>query len=193
LNWGDVATWVSAVGALGALAAAIVVAIQTKRIYLLESMRDQIAEDSRKQLLLEQRRSQASRISCWLTVKELPGQSDKGFLAIVVRNASEMPVYSVVLHVVDKDGHAVAAERIAVLPPADNPLELPQTAICDNRLAGPRATENLDVLVSFRDSSGVEWARDDAGRLLEEPALLKESRTAKLLPDRGKENENTQK
>jgi hypothetical protein len=170
MNIGELAALISAVASLGALSAAIAAALQTKKLFGIESGRDQIAEAERRQLQAERNRQQASCISAWVLLRKVPNDPERAFLVIAARNASELPIYALRLAVFDSSGREIVAEQVAVLPPEDTPLELPQVALCDYRFASDAASmQALAVQLTFLDASGRAWCRDVRG-VLEEPA-----------------------
>jgi hypothetical protein len=163
---GDLAALVSAFGAVGALIAAIVAARQANKLFQLESERDRIAEADRKQLQAAKDQEQASSISAWVLLKKVPNDPERAFLVVATRNASELPIYALKLRVLGPDGKEVIAEQVAVLPPGDSPVELPQIALCEYRSASDsEAMRGLAVQMTFLDASGKCWRRDADGTL----------------------------
>ena len=183
MELGDLATWFGAVGAVGALIAAVIAAIQVKRLLQIEWERDRLAEMDRQRTAAERKRDQASRVTAWLSLRETPDKFQSVFLVLVARNASELPVYSVQFKVIDESGAELISEMLSVLPPADSPIELPQAAIPTQRfVADPASLQTLTVQLSFVDSSGVPWIRGEAGTLKELSAATERPRLTGARP-----------
>lgn len=93
VQWGDVPTWVSAAGTVMALIFAAVAAVMAKRVYTIESRRDQQNEIDRRERDEQKRAEQASRVSAWYAAEK--AESGELTWGAVIRNASELPVYDV--------------------------------------------------------------------------------------------------
>ncbi|TYB94055.1 hypothetical protein FXF53_27415 [Micromonospora sp. WP24] len=166
-EWGDVPTWVGAVASLGALTAATVAARVAKRVYQIESERDQQAEADRRERELEAMRAQASRVSAWWDTAyrvDDAGQRYSLGRAALVRNASELPVHSVrvFFHApLEGGGYEHFGPAIkAVVPPGSVPIDVYPPV-------GLSSVESADVVVEieFIDAGGLQWKRDTGGRL----------------------------
>jgi hypothetical protein len=73
---------------------------------------------------------------------------------VYLSNASELPVYDVVVEV-GMDGGTYGRVNMSVLPPSGSPVE---------RLSDNAASLTLPpVAMWFRDSTGVHWQRDRDG------------------------------
>lgn len=164
IHWGDVATWVGSLGSLGALIAATIAAIQAKKLYMLELVRDDRADRDRQSQLAEERRRQASRVSVWVVWRQQMARSSSNIPVICARNASDLPVYAVRLTLQKSDGTVVTTEDLSVLPPANDPQELPQLPAPG---VGSVVSQPLLVSTTFRDAAGIVWSRDTLGVLTE--------------------------
>lgn len=172
-DWGDIPTWLSSVATVGALLFAAVAAVAAQRVYRIESERDRVNAEQRKEQEAYQRRTQAALVSAWW------GHDAGGAWGAFVRNASETPVYQAsltVLDVHDPDVH----ERVdlPVLPPAGEPQFRP-TGLTDGG-----GTADYRVEITFTDSAGARWIRDQQGRLSElrpEVVIWADERRARAL------------
>ncbi len=175
-NFGDVPSWISALGSLLALAFAAAAVVAAWRTWRIESARDQVAAEQRDERVASERQRQAAMVSTWW------GQeAATGTWGAFVRNASGTPVYQVYLNVLDaNDAGELPFARIRhfVLAPSD--------VAVFSTLALPAGTQNQDLRVElyFTDAAGVRWQRNRFGRLSElEPTLhvkLYEARAAVL-------------
>lgn len=157
VNWGDVPTWVSAIAAIGALVAAIVAGRTAKRIFLLELARDKDATEEKK-------RSQATHISAW--AKWTKTNVGHNLPMLIIRNASDLPVYDVQFDLVDQLNVVLSSEHQDVLAPSEQPVELALVISADRRAGLSEAKgQSLRVRLSFRDSSGTAWMRETDGSL----------------------------
>ncbi|GAA4444833.1 hypothetical protein GCM10023170_022770 [Phytohabitans houttuyneae] len=159
-DWGDVPTWLSSIATILALLFAALAALGAQRVYRIESERDRVAADARRQQEAFQRRTQAALVSAWWGW-------DRDRWGAFVRNASETPVYQVSLTVLDvHDPNVGERVDLPIVPPsadpAFHPSELGTGLIAD----GARAVD-YRVEVTFTDSAGVRWIRDQLGRLSE--------------------------
>ncbi|WP_191838919.1 sugar ABC transporter substrate-binding protein [Catellatospora chokoriensis] len=163
--WGDVPSWVAAVATVFALAFAAVAAQAALRTYRIESERDRVDAESRRAQDDYLRRTQAALVSAWWG--ESPDQP--GVWGAHLRNASGAPVYQVYCTVVDADDDA-EERRI------HHPVVPPGTVAQFSGLVRPAEVPVLEpvrrVKVSFTDSAGIRWLRDQYGRLIElQPTL----------------------
>ena len=187
-DWGDVPTWLSSVATILALLFAGLAALVAQRVYRIESDRDRVNEEARLQQEAFLRRTQAALVSAWWGWQPVDGSDagtrPAGRWGALVRNASETPVYQASLTVLDIHDPDVS-ERfdLAIVPPATDPTFLP------SGLARPPGTApatgarepvpdgqhaaDYRVEVTFTDSAGVRWIRDQQGRLSElQPEVL---------------------
>lgn len=189
LAWGDVPTWLSSLGGIGALIAATIAARASLDVLRIESGRDTDAAD-------KEERAQADLVAAWLDRKSEDGPSP-GFRGwhIVVANASKVPVHGAVVATyidpifVDREraprklydevqglnfGSQVITVDLIVLPPGGRKLELLPEHRSDVKPApdSERIWRVQNVLareariwITFRDASGVQWTRSDRGVL----------------------------
>lgn len=162
------AEWMNALAAFGALAAAVWAALTTRRLYRIESERDQIAEIAR-------RREQASRVSAWAAVRwDETGSRRDG---IVIQNESTSPVFDVKI---ESEHHSEESYplTLTVLPPGTYFAAKTSTKY---HWEFPDAVSQLEgvirpimkkpqwkvISLAFADASGDEWARTERGILVE--------------------------
>jgi hypothetical protein len=154
IDWGDVPTWIGAIGTVLAVLAAIYAGVQAKRVYLIERRRDHQAEDDR-------RRTQAVAISGWVT--ESTGHSAASEWPILaIMNASTLPVYDLVATVTRSDGTRLTSEKFPSVAPAQSPLQRP--LVLQESAIG---AEPLLISLTFLDASGLIWCRDSRGKISE--------------------------
>jgi hypothetical protein len=112
------------------------------------------------------RRSQAERVSAWFTLEAVqsdgistetltPAMEPKGF--VVIKNASDQPVYEVRLWPLR---HVTQPLALGVLPPnfeykTEGPLEVLM----------PHEVLAADLLLEFRDAAGKKWTRTPQGKI----------------------------
>lgn len=154
IAWGDVPTWVASVVAALTLAAAVVAGILTARVYNLERNRDLQADADRAEAAERDLRSQAALVSAWLDTS-----AARRMPALLIRNASDLPVYACSLLLRGSDGLEPIAE-LQVVPPTVQPVELPAV-----RLPTDHRTRTSAVAMRFTDARGITWQRDISGAL----------------------------
>lgn len=165
LQWGDVPSEISAMATVFALGFASVAAVAARRTYRIESERDRVNSAARQAQEGFVRRTQAARVSAWWEKS-----ADDGSWGAFVRNASEAPIYQVYLTILSPDDHTDAVKlHFSSIPPSEQarflPVELP-SGEHESRPADRR------VKLTFTDSVGVRWTRNQYGRLSEmEPSL----------------------
>ncbi|MGR6092054.1 hypothetical protein ACU4IU_15940 [Brevibacterium sp. CSND-B09] len=169
---GNLAEWVSALGAIGALIAAIWAAATSGKLFRIESSRDKHASERME-------KEQASGIASWCVkiIQKADGDSTAAN-GIQVHNSTDSPVYYVEVwstYSVSKDSAPVQKKplRMDVLPPGDFVSEehktyhwgFPNQKEDVKGLVRP-ITKNSNwrvIEVRFTDSYGVRWARNDVG------------------------------
>ncbi|AVZ71842.1 hypothetical protein SLUN_06200 [Streptomyces lunaelactis] len=163
VGWGDVPGWVSALGSVFALGFGAVAVVVTRRTYQIESDRDRVNAEAREVQESFARRAQAGLVSAWW------GQSSEGQWGAFVRNTSEIPVYQAYLTVLGLDDHSDNIKvHYLVLPPSDGALFCPIGSGQPAQGATARR-----VKLSFTDTAGVRWLRNQYGSLTElQPNLL---------------------
>lgn len=163
-NWGDVPTWLSAMATVLALGFAAVAALAAQRVYRIESERDRISAEARREQEAFLRRSQAALVSAWWGWRagESGGRSDRW--GAFVRNASETPVYQTSLTVVDIHDPDVSERfELPIVPPGAEPAFHPSSLT----LQDGQHRVDYRVEITFTDSAGGRWIRDQQGRLSE--------------------------
>jgi hypothetical protein len=182
-SWGNVPTWVLAITTLLGFIAATLAALITYELLRIESRRDQVAAEERRQREQAERREQASRIAAWYgrwsSVVKGPGMAadprEWPRSGAIVANASDLPVYNVrVSFCVAVDPSAGLTWRqgerflgaLRLMPPGEQHVEMPDPVKAEDEAGGNEPT--WLVAIEFTDASGVRWVRDPRGRL--EPA-----------------------
>ena len=162
VQWGDVSSWVSAVSTIIALVFAAIAAVVTRRAFGVEVQRD-------KQQAEFLRRAQAALVSAWWGSQDASETQSGAF----VRNASETPVYKATLSVVNaRDVNVAQQIDLPVVPPSADPVFHP-VRLERGAPAGANAAQDYRVAMSFTDSTGNRWIRDQRGVLSEvEPELM---------------------
>jgi hypothetical protein len=150
VNWGDVPTWLATAGAS-------VAAIYAGRAYRIERNRDRQAEESAS-------RAQASKVAVWTeTFHTVDGSDLIGTDQFMLRNASEAPVYEVVVfsyrRVSEEEVWTPEAQfHWGTLAPGGEP---------ESYAAHWSPTVSWTYTVQFMDAEGVVWHRTREGRLEE--------------------------
>jgi arabinogalactan oligomer/maltooligosaccharide transport system substrate-binding protein len=158
--WGDAPSWVAAVATVLTLLFAAVAAVAAHRIYRIESERDRLEAEVRQRQDSFLRRAQAALVSAWWGQRPAGRDGDGGRYGAFLRNASETPVYQAALTVMDiNDPERTERFAIAVVPPANRPEFHPARL---DQGQGDRRVE-----VTFTDSTGIRWIRDQRGLLSE--------------------------
>ncbi|OII16921.1 hypothetical protein BIV03_04740 [Curtobacterium sp. MCBA15_016] len=158
----------SAVATAGALVAAVYAGLQARRLYRVESDRDEQARAAA-------RASQATKISAWAATRIRTG--GRVLFGVVVRNSSDDPVYDVQVTC-----HGFSSPEVATLqcvPPGEffvaNAVDEDSTAEWDypkplQEIRDPMRpftisdARGVDAIV-FRDNTGTAWHRAAQGAL----------------------------
>ncbi len=161
-NWGDVPTWLSSIATVLALAFAAVAAVAAQRVYRIESERDRISAEARREQEAFLRRTQAALVSAWWGRQDGGERPDRW--GAFVRNASETPVYQASLTVMDiHDPDVSERSELPIVPPGAEPAFHPS----DLAVQDGQRTVDYRVEITFTDSAGARWIRDQQGRLSE--------------------------
>lgn len=156
--------WITALAALGALAAAIWAGLTSKRLYQVEAKRDVVSDERRA-------RQQASGVAAWCVF--CPESRQRGLL---LHNSSEAPVFEVeVLSTFAPTQKATPVEQhpltLTLLPPGDYVAN--EDASYHWSLPDERHTVSGTVrpvlknsgwtvtAIRFTDAHGVRWERRD--------------------------------
>lgn len=148
---------------LGAAGLAAVASFFAFRAYVKESRIEKRLRDSDE-------RAQASLVAAWIGTDPNPDVENRfGGNWVVIRNASETPIYDVTWWV-EVTSENVACEREKVVPPSLLG-EIYQPPIYINQRYGLEDDDlpQLAVGVEFTDSSGMQWRRDTDGLLHQRP------------------------
>jgi arabinogalactan oligomer / maltooligosaccharide transport system substrate-binding protein len=161
VQWGDVSSWVSALSTIIALGFAAIAAYATQRAYRIETGRD------RAQAAFA-RRAQAALVSAWWGTDAQGTRS-----GVLVRNASETPVYQATISAVStRDVNVAWQVNLSVVPPSDQPTYFPARSDLQGSVPTD-AAQDYRVAMSFTDSTGIRWIRDRHGMLFEvSPELM---------------------
>jgi arabinogalactan oligomer / maltooligosaccharide transport system substrate-binding protein len=158
-----VASWVSAVATVFALFFAFLAAIGARRAYRIEIARDRVNEAERKRQHEFIRRAQAALVSAWWGRRS----DATGDWGAFVRNASETPIYQANLAVVNvHDADVNERVQLPLLPPSHHPTFYP-IELRGGRELTPTSAVDYRVELTFTDSTGNRWMRDQHGQLFE--------------------------
>jgi maltose-binding protein MalE len=161
-NWGDVPTWLSSIATILALGFAAAAAVVAQRVYRIESKRDKINADARREQEAFLRRTQAALVSAWWGRQDGGQWPDRW--GAFVRNASETPVYQASLTTLDIHDPDVSERfELPIVPPGAEPAFHPSGLTVQDG----QHTADYRVEITFTDSAGVRWIRDQQGRLSE--------------------------
>ncbi|MGL3198227.1 MULTISPECIES: hypothetical protein [Curtobacterium] len=163
----------SAVATAGALVAAVYAGLQARRLYRIESDRDEEARAAA-------RASQATKVSAWAATRIRTG--GRVLFGVVVRNSSDDPVYDVQVTC-----HGFSSPRVATLqcvPPGEyfvaNTVDEGSSAEWDypkpvREVVGDPLrpftisdAKGVDA-ITFRDNTGAGWHRAARGELTKTP------------------------
>lgn len=154
VNAALVASWIEAIGTVGALAVALAFGVYELR---------QGRIDRRKRAS-EARLSQASLVNAWLSVSWLDPSDSAPVAVPVLYNGAEAPVYGVVFELPSRyTGGAPRPVQYGLLPPTEDAKILDWDP--EPLSSGDDLDEPLEL--SFRDAAGIWWHRDAHGRLEE--------------------------
>lgn len=132
---------------------AIVASFFAYRAYLKESRIEKRLRDTAEQ-------EQASKVAAWIDAYPRGSGSE----AVLIRNASQVPIYDVTCRVLTNDG-VNALPTVAVVPPSPESgafnIQLPTRRVGGDK----RSQREFPVSVVFTDASGVEWRRQYDGVL----------------------------
>jgi len=149
--------WIQAFGSVLALVFAAGAVVIARRMYRVESERDQVNTAARQAQDSFARRAQAALVSAWW------GLSGDGQSGIFARNASDAPVYQAFFTTVGVDDHSDGTKEYSlVVPPSEHPIFFPVAEPVSVPRVGARR-----VKLSFTDAAGVRWLRNEYGALTE--------------------------
>lgn len=165
----DLPSWIESLSTLAAFVAAAIAVRYAHAAFRLESAREQRWEDG-------QISAQASKVAAWWgTVTEQSSRmivSQTGFL---VRNASDVPVTSLWLHLhINGAAEPQLSHHYGVLPPSTQPILFrPETEHweiieqAEDQAEDGVTSAALEVSISFTDSTGKAWCRNARGQLFD--------------------------
>lgn len=178
LEWGDVPTWLSSLGGIGALIAASIAAKASLNVLRIESDRDKDA-DERAQ------RAQADLVAAWLTTED---ETDWNAWHLCVINESKIPIFEFVVDILSTaDDEAYFYEDVTVNEDNITRRHLPVVGPGRTSIPIPELLEDLteeesleqlgflhssvgvssthEVWITFRDAAGIRWVRSGTGNL----------------------------
>lgn len=167
MNLGSVADIVTAFTAIGALFAAIAGAKHAGRLFAVEAKRDDGA-------VAREQQAQASQVFAWVASR-IVNDEPVAYGAVVV-NSSEQAIYDVLVRVIGANGIERRPITLTILPPGAYYLEESAEAYGWEFASRLRSFEEEIRPVTkskkrgiagmwFRDSSNLNWTRDEAGIL----------------------------
>lgn len=154
-DWGDIPSWLGAVGTIGATSVAVwLAAMERNRAVEAERERDQLRDLAQGEV--------ASRVVAWL--EEAPAKGQRTFLRpaiwrVMVQNGSDQPVLNICASIVHGDGqHKQWIKDWNVIPPL-------HTVHADQETELQSLNEQPYVALSFEDPMGRQWHRGERGQL----------------------------
>jgi len=157
------AQWIEAWSTLAAALFAAIAAIFAYRAYRKETRIE-------TRLLDAEERSQASKVAAWIGIDPRENANSSYIEWLIIRNASEVPIYNVTCVVYMDNRQVAATEPIAVVPPSAVGVtaDVPGDAFAAIHALQDREMDvrDLPVGISFSDASGAEWERFPDGELI---------------------------
>ncbi|MGO4956070.1 hypothetical protein ACTQ49_02135 [Luteococcus sp. Sow4_B9] len=168
---GNLSEVVSALAAVGALVAAVWAGLTAKKLYDMETRRDEMSSEL-------QRRRAASRVSAWVCTHFPEGVNEGANRrdGVIIANQGDCPIYDVRIESTGKDGLQKKEIVQHVLPPGEYFVgsrsdafqwDSPDQTQCLEGIIRP-ITKKPDWRVTqlkFQDADGNRWLRDERGRL----------------------------
>lgn len=178
IDWGDFPTWLSAITTLGAL-------IYARRVVRIEMQREDRTEAlERAQRRDEARRHQADLVAAWHgTITRTMQVLSRTFTgpvaseqvveerALIVQNASNLPVTNVEVTLFRADGQPVDAVRRRTIAPGRTTIDYTDLGLAPEDLGDVDEygytldVDTFDVTIEFDDTKGERWKRDVNGVL----------------------------
>ncbi len=154
INWGDVPTWVSAIGSI----ATLLIALWLLYVDLKDRREAKGNLDS----------ADARKVSAWY-------EPSKTGITIFVQNMSEEPVYYLVVNVGNADSNLntfpdPSNRHMDIMFGTLGPLQKQDYKITDERyFSGSHFPDIANIAVEFTDCKGVHWRRFETGELRKIP------------------------
>lgn len=171
VNLGSLADIITALTAIGALFAAMVAATHAGRLFAVEAKRDESTA-------ARERQAQASQVFAWVASRIVDGEA-VAYGAVVV-NSSEQAIYDVLVRVTGANGIERRPITLTILPPGAYYLEESPEAYgwafasrlrsFDEEIRPVTKSKKRTIAgMWFRDSSNLNWTRDETGILMPQP------------------------
>jgi hypothetical protein len=169
MEW--LAQWVSALGSIGALIAAIWAGLSAKGLYRVELGRDEAVRKAAA-------REDAARVHAWVA-EEVPEGRESGDTVLVVANGASTPLYDIRILSSDALGVPQPRVKLHMLPPGEFMLRrqshkpfqwhFPEpTKYATGRLLPVSKHQSRVVkALYFTDARGARWERAEHGELVE--------------------------
>lgn len=188
-NWADttrteLAQWIMAATSIATLVAAVIAAVFAAGAFRLESDREDRWNDT-------QRRVQASVVAAWADgIQMASGNIGPLSVLVRVRNASDVPITSVVITVLmrtlgpsgaEHGSHVFGATSKRLIPPnaQEHTISIDAQPFVNTRDLLPEGVPSLEfqpyVSIEFTDSAGIRWLRTHHGLLIELPVHVRET------------------
>jgi hypothetical protein len=170
MDWGDVPTWVNAGVTLLALGAAALAVRHARReadaateALKIEQERDRLREaEAAERRKDAERAEQADLVAAWLVrdpSRLTASLADPNPVTANVENGSRLPVYDVELEFFGPPGFAKV--NLGTLPHGKAVIDPPPEV----RREDGTTTDDLNLTLTFRDTAGRVWYRDEHGML----------------------------
>ncbi|GII24611.1 hypothetical protein [Planosporangium mesophilum] len=176
MDWGDVPSWALVVVSSCALVLAALAARWSYRAFLTASAAATRADEARREA---GERQQARLVAAWPISERETFQKaiERGVVGAAIRNASPMPIYNVEIVYRDEGAAWSAVRHLHMVAPSDEPqifagfdeetttgTPVPERINKDGSVKLVPSAE-MRVEISFADTLGRRWRRDDSGVL----------------------------
>jgi arabinogalactan oligomer/maltooligosaccharide transport system substrate-binding protein len=154
--------WLTAISAFVATFLALGALVVSRSAYQLQRGASKVEAVKLQDLEEDRRTSQARHVAVWVT--RTTGGGGEGRYLLSLSNSSDAPVYNVDARLYDDAGQVAEHVEIQILPPTGNgePLRIHT----DIRAPSQKAVRRPRAAVSFTDTFGERWKRNEFGRLL---------------------------
>ncbi|GLZ57305.1 hypothetical protein Misp05_08810 [Micromonospora sp. NBRC 107095] len=121
---------------------------------------------------MAEQRKQASAVAAWPVFANEPSKrwrigSKEYAFAAAIRNATEVPIYGVIIHYYDDEVGWHGIRRAGLVPPGSEPVIIAGIDEVEDRGQGDGRvdTKRFKVAIDFTDAGGTNWRRDERGQL----------------------------